>query len=65
MVSIYNSGKTTLYTRGKMFGGTGSMEEIFRAIAGIRELTAWGRDHYLPWFQKNILTLESRMEAAK
>ncbi|KAL7783815.1 hypothetical protein V8C37DRAFT_413632 [Trichoderma ceciliae] len=56
--STYNDGKTTLFI-GSMFGNTKFLKKIYCIVAGVRELTAWGRDEYLPWFKENILTLES------
>lgn len=56
--STYANGKTTLYT-GSQFGRTGSLAMIYRVVAGVRQLTAWARDEYLPWFKDNILTLKS------
>ncbi|KAL7928815.1 hypothetical protein V8C35DRAFT_284899 [Trichoderma chlorosporum] len=56
--STYTNGKTTLYT-GSKFGRTGSVNMMYRVVAGVRQLTAWARDEYLPWFKVNVLTLKS------
>ncbi|KAL6871969.1 hypothetical protein J3F83DRAFT_733295 [Trichoderma novae-zelandiae] len=57
VISTYAEGKTRLWS-GFVFGKTESLMDIYAIVAGVRELTAWGRDTYLPWFRENILTLE-------
>ncbi|KAL5082831.1 hypothetical protein Trisim1_002980 [Trichoderma cf. simile WF8] len=57
VISTYDDGKTTLWAEW-VFGATKSLMKIFAVIAGVRELTAWGRDQYLPWFKENVLTVE-------
>lgn len=56
IISTYNDGKTTLWVEW-VFGTTKSLMKIYAVIAGVRELTAWGRDRYLPWFKENVLTV--------
>lgn len=48
------SGKTTLWAD-HQFGTTQGYLEIYGTIAGVRRLTAWARDVYLPWFEKHVL----------
>ncbi|KAL7813975.1 hypothetical protein V8C44DRAFT_348959 [Trichoderma aethiopicum] len=57
VISTYAEGKTKLFS-GFVFGKTESLMDIYAIVAGVRELTAWGRDTYLPWFKENILTIE-------
>jgi len=57
MISTYTEGKTTLWSDW-MFGDTKSLRKVYSVIAGVRKLTAWGRDNYLPWFNKHVLTVE-------
>lgn len=56
VLSTYDaeSGKTTLWTD-HLFGTTQEYLEIYATIAGVRKLTAWARDVYLPWFEENVL----------
>ncbi|KAI1742104.1 hypothetical protein F4680DRAFT_412923 [Xylaria scruposa] len=54
VLSTYDGKKTTLWEE-HQFGSTLSSLDAFCAIAGIRRLTAWAKDHYWPWFQKNVL----------
>ncbi|KAL7782526.1 hypothetical protein V8C37DRAFT_413883 [Trichoderma ceciliae] len=56
VISTYDDGKTTLWAEW-VFGATKSLMKIYAVIAGVRELTAWGRDTYLPWFKENVLTV--------
>lgn len=51
----YKDRMTTLWGEAK-FGVTRSISGIYSIVAGIRQLTAWARDTYLPWFEENILT---------
>ncbi|KAH6603626.1 hypothetical protein Trco_008401 [Trichoderma cornu-damae] len=57
VISTYTDGKTKIWS-GPVFGSTESLLDIYAIVAGIRELAAWGRDTYLPWFREYILTLE-------
>ncbi|UKZ59557.1 uncharacterized protein TrAtP1_000858 [Trichoderma atroviride] len=59
VISTYDDGKTTLWAEWG-FGVTKSLMKTFAVIAGVRELTAWGRDQYLPWFKENVLTVEDK-----
>ncbi|KAI2641050.1 hypothetical protein GGS21DRAFT_537552 [Xylaria nigripes] len=54
VLSTYEDGKTILWTH-RLFGTTQSPLETYAVVAGIRELTAWARDFYLPWFEANVL----------
>jgi hypothetical protein len=54
VLSTYENGKTQLWAD-HQFGTTQSCLEIYAIIAGIRQLTAWARDVYIPWFRANIL----------
>ncbi|KAL7783409.1 hypothetical protein V8C37DRAFT_49455 [Trichoderma ceciliae] len=56
VLSTYNNGKTKLWVE-LAFGTTKNIREIYAIVAGVRELTAWARDIYLPWFKENVLTL--------
>ncbi|KAL7795317.1 hypothetical protein V8C37DRAFT_408714 [Trichoderma ceciliae] len=56
ILSTYNNGKTTIWSE-FAFGTTESEMGIYAVVAGVRELTAWGRDTYMPWFKENILML--------
>ncbi|KAH6975599.1 hypothetical protein EDB80DRAFT_768716 [Ilyonectria destructans] len=48
VLSTYEDGKTKLWT-------TKGLLDIYAVVAGMRELTAWARDVYLPWFRTYIL----------
>jgi hypothetical protein len=37
------------------FGTTQSMQNIFKIVAGLRELAAWCRNVYVPWWRENVL----------
>lgn len=54
VISTYNEGKTTLWAEW-VFGTTKSLMDIYSVIAGVRRLTAWARDTYIPWFKENVL----------
>lgn len=54
VLSTYEDGKTKLWTD-HQFGTTQSCLEIYAVVAGMRQLTAWARDVYLPWFRRSIL----------
>ncbi|KPM46436.1 hypothetical protein AK830_g11 [Neonectria ditissima] len=49
-------GQKTILWRERQFGSTQSILETYQIVAGLRELGAWTRDVYLPWFQKHVLT---------
>ncbi|KAH7019698.1 hypothetical protein EDB80DRAFT_820232 [Ilyonectria destructans] len=55
VLSTLEGQKTILWTE-RQFGSTQSILETYQIVAGLRELGAWARDVYLPWFQHNILT---------
>ncbi|KAH6874080.1 hypothetical protein B0T10DRAFT_533104 [Thelonectria olida] len=55
VLSTYGEdGKTTLWAEWEI-GSTKSLQDIYAVVAGVRELTAWGRDVYMPWLRENIL----------
>ena len=54
VISTYEKGHTTLWT-GIKFGSTQSIKGVFKIVAGLREIAAWFRKVYLPWWQKNVL----------
>ncbi|KAL6795155.1 hypothetical protein J3E68DRAFT_335165 [Trichoderma sp. SZMC 28012] len=54
VISTYHEGKTTLWAEW-VFGTTKSLMDIYSVIAGVRRLTAWARDTYIPWFKENVL----------
>ncbi|KAL7963220.1 hypothetical protein V8C34DRAFT_322172 [Trichoderma compactum] len=54
VMSTYHEGKTTLWAEWA-FGSTKSLMDIYCVIAGVRRLTAWARDIYLPWFKENAV----------
>lgn len=54
VLSTYEDGKTKLWAD-RQFGTTQSCLETYATIFGIRKLTAWARDVYLPWFEANVL----------
>lgn len=54
VISMFKDGKMTLWIEW-MFGETKSLMKTYAVIAGVRELTAWGRDKYIPWFKENVL----------
>jgi hypothetical protein len=56
VLSTYESGKTKLWTD-HQFGTTQSCLEIYAVVAGMRQLTGWARDVYMPWLKANILDL--------
>ncbi|KAL7919388.1 hypothetical protein ACQKWADRAFT_323058 [Trichoderma austrokoningii] len=47
VLSTYKDGKTTLWTDWT-FGETKTLMKTYAVIAGVRELTAWARDRYIP-----------------
>lgn len=49
-------GQKTIVCPERQFGSTENILETYQIVAGLRELGAWARDVYLPWFQDNILT---------
>ncbi|KAE8383310.1 hypothetical protein BDV26DRAFT_277497 [Aspergillus bertholletiae] len=54
ILSTYENEKIKVWT-GHQFGTTESYLGVYTVIAGMRQLTAWGRDTYLPWFMANVL----------
>jgi hypothetical protein len=55
VLSTYGEdGKTTLWAEWEI-GSTKSVQDIYAVVAGVRELTGWARDAYLPWLRENIL----------
>ncbi|KAK7414184.1 hypothetical protein QQX98_006970 [Neonectria punicea] len=56
VLSTYENGKTKLWTKSP-FGTTKDYLDIYAAVAGVRQLAAWARDVYLPWFKVNVLDL--------
>ncbi|KAI1130571.1 hypothetical protein F5Y10DRAFT_276075 [Nemania abortiva] len=54
VLSTYEDGKTKLWVDCR-FGTTGTCLGTYSTIAGIRQLMAWARDVYMPWFKTNIL----------
>ncbi|PLB50328.1 hypothetical protein P170DRAFT_508528 [Aspergillus steynii IBT 23096] len=54
VLSTYEKGKTKLWTD-QQFGTTQSCLDIYAAIASMRQLTAWARDVYMPWFKTSVL----------
>lgn len=59
VLSTYdNDKKTTLLWTDTAFGTTRTIKGAYAAVAGVRELTAWGRDVYLPWFKEHVLIFD-------
>lgn len=54
VLSTRSNSKTILWT-GLQFGSTMSMLEAYQIVAGLRQLAAWARDVYLPWFREHVL----------
>ncbi|KAI0530082.1 hypothetical protein GGR58DRAFT_518758 [Xylaria digitata] len=54
VLSTYEGGKTKLWAD-RQFGTTQTCLETYSIIAGMRQLTAWAKDVYLPWFKTNVL----------
>ncbi|PNP52162.1 hypothetical protein THARTR1_07371 [Trichoderma harzianum] len=50
--------KTTILWTDTAFGTTRTIKGAYAAVAGVRELTAWGRDVYLPWFKEHVLVFD-------
>jgi hypothetical protein len=50
--------KTTVLCTDTAFGTTRTIKGAYAAVAGVRELTAWGRDVYLPWFKEHVLIFD-------
>ncbi|GKU09487.1 unnamed protein product [Fusarium langsethiae] len=48
-------GHKTILWKEWQFGSTSTVVEAYQAVAGIRQLTAWAENVYLPWFEKEIL----------
>lgn len=58
VLSTREGSKTTLWTE-QQFGSTRGLQDAYKVVAGLRELVAWVRDVYLPWWRENILELIS------
>ncbi|KAL7940525.1 hypothetical protein V8C42DRAFT_356202 [Trichoderma barbatum] len=59
VLSTYdNDKKTTVLWTDTAFGTTRTIKGAYAAVAGVRELTAWGRDVYLPWFKEHVLIFD-------
>ncbi|KAK5634453.1 hypothetical protein RRF57_010166 [Xylaria bambusicola] len=54
VLSTYEDRKTKLWAD-RQFGSTQTCLESYSVIAGIRQLTAWAKDIYMPWFRLYIL----------
>jgi hypothetical protein len=54
VLSTHDGESITLWTEWE-FGTTQSMQNIFRIVAGLRELAAWCRNVYVPWWRENLL----------
>ncbi|KAL7932216.1 hypothetical protein V8C35DRAFT_307712 [Trichoderma chlorosporum] len=50
--------KTTVLCTDTAFGTTRTIKGAYAAVAGVRELTAWGRNVYLPWFKEHVLIFD-------
>lgn len=53
--STREGSKTVLWTE-RQFGTTQSILDTYSVVAGIRELSRWARDVYVPWFRENVLS---------
>ncbi|KAF4992333.1 hypothetical protein FDECE_13748 [Fusarium decemcellulare] len=53
--STLEGDKTVLWTE-RQFGTTQSILDTYSVVAGIRELSRWTRDVYVPWFRENVLS---------
>lgn len=54
VLSTREGQKTILWTE-REFGTTQSIQDIFKIAAGLRELAAWCRRVYLPWWEESVL----------
>lgn len=54
VLSTREGQKTILWTE-REFGTTQKIQDIFKIVAGLRELAAWWKNVYLPWWQDNVL----------
>ncbi|KAI0431349.1 hypothetical protein F5Y09DRAFT_330414 [Xylaria sp. FL1042] len=54
VLSTYEDRKTKLWAD-RQFGSTQTCLESYSVIAGIRRLTAWAKDVYMPWFKSYVL----------
>ncbi|KAJ2973201.1 hypothetical protein NUW58_g8995 [Xylaria curta] len=54
VLSTYEDRKTKLWAD-RQFGSTQTCLETYSVVAGIRRLTEWARDTYIPWFKANVL----------
>ncbi|KAJ4308765.1 hypothetical protein N0V84_011904 [Fusarium piperis] len=48
-------GYKTILWKEWQFGSTSTVVETYQVVAGLRQLTAWAENMYLPWFEKEIL----------
>lgn len=48
--------KKTILWLGKQFGTTEDLLGTYKIVAGLREIAAWVRDVYLPWFEAKVLS---------
>ncbi|RSL89394.1 hypothetical protein CDV31_015883 [Fusarium ambrosium] len=48
-------GYKTILWKEWQFGSTSTVVETYQAVAGLRQLTAWAENVYLPWFEAEIL----------
>ncbi|EWY79577.1 hypothetical protein FOYG_17271 [Fusarium oxysporum NRRL 32931] len=54
VLSTREGQRTILWTE-REFGNTKSIQETFQIVAGLRELAAWSKNVYLPWWKENVL----------
>ncbi|KAH7124482.1 hypothetical protein EDB81DRAFT_206803 [Dactylonectria macrodidyma] len=54
VLSTREGQKTILWTE-REFGTTQNIQDIFKIVAALRELAAWCKNVYLPWWQDNVL----------
>ncbi|KAI0391277.1 hypothetical protein F5Y17DRAFT_441367 [Xylariaceae sp. FL0594] len=57
ILSTYEDRKTKIWSScqfGSTFSTSGCIE-LYSAIAGMRRLTAWAKDVYMPWFKSQVL----------
>jgi hypothetical protein len=55
LVLSTREGKQTVLWTEMEFGSTQSLRSTYQVIAGLREIAAWARDIYMPWWRKNVL----------
>ena len=54
VLSTREGERTALWTEWE-FGNTQSLQNTYKVVAGLREIAAWTRDNYLPWWRRNVL----------